>query len=141
MKFLLFICSWAMLFYRLFYCLGLSCLLYALLLEVLLCRLVIYFVGLFAFVVPFLFKHMMVVDLWFFSIVPIFNLSLTTTKMVDVKKECNVEFYHILSQYSSHCCMMGIHLLLFMHLSAMLWRLSACLMFRWKDHSGLVFAM
>ena len=49
-----------------------------------------------------LFNHMMVMDLWFFNIVPLFNLSLTATKMVDVKKECNVEFYHIISQYSSN---------------------------------------
>ena len=52
--------------------------------------------------IPSLFKHMMVADLWFFSIVPLFNLSLTATKMVDVKKECNVEFYHIISKYSSN---------------------------------------
>ena len=45
---------------------------------------------------------MMVVDLWFFSIVHLFNLSLTATKMVDVTKECNAEFYHIISQYSSN---------------------------------------
>ena len=45
---------------------------------------------------------MMVVDLWFFSVVPLFNISLTATKMVDVKKEYKVEFLHIISQYSSN---------------------------------------
>ena len=37
--------------------------------------------------------------------------------------------------------MMGIHLLLFMHLSTGLWRLFAWLMFQWIDHSSLVFTM
>ena len=58
--------------------------------------------GIVFYVIPSLFKHMLVAYLSFFSIVPIFNLSLTATKMVDVKKECNVEFYHIISQYSSN---------------------------------------
>ena len=61
----------------------------------------------FASATPSLFKHMMVADLWFFSIVPLFNLSLTATKMVDVNKECNVEFiilYHniLVMLYDGH---------------------------------------